>query len=742
MKHIKLLGFFLFVLFVNNACTQSALETYFNTQSLRWEQLPYQWNEGAFTGNGEVGMMFFVDSLDNSLTFWLGRPDVTDHRKSPDRKTSLGVPGASVMSDYNRLDIGKMKIHPDGEIIDGNIELNIFNAEIRGEVQTSNGTFRFLAYTPRNNDINIIEVNYNGNYKFEYIPGKPCTPRYICFPQQRGEYLNNPDPVITKVDDGEGGCRYDLNAGGDYAVYWKQVKKNKEQSYIYVSAVNEVPKSGVSFKKAKENVISVSNDDIDAVKENMHQWWHKYWDKSYINIPDKQIENFYNIQMYKLAVNSSPDGPAMDCLGVLYKTTQWPGVWWNLNVQLTYMSTLITNRDEQSENYIKLLDSSFYDILQAQKTAKVGDYAWALHTYYSILKYRGEKWEVIKDKFLPKAMAVIEKYKPALVMKDGVYHLLKTESPEYEKFDTYDNSNYNLALLRWLITAINETCENCNSHIDEVDSLNFIKDKLHPTPVDSNGLMIASNKPFAKSHRHYSHLLSFYPLKIQDMQNDSINNLLKKSLDHWFNIGKGKALAGYSFTGAASLYALLGDGDKSYEIMKRFLNGPIGISLLLPNTMYVESRGKNPVIETPLSAATAISEMLLQTVNGIIVPFPAIPDKWEDCSFKNLRAEGGVEVSAEMKNSRLTKVSLNSKSGGKFKVKLKGWENVYCLNNNDVMIERIQNDLYLIDFKGNDGVLLSDDKNCEGAFDYPIGADKSYYGVKKGKGLPYQMNWD
>ena len=63
------------------------MEKYMRQHALIWEQLPMQWNEGAFLGNGLVGMMVYADSTLNALVFHLGRPDVTDHRKAPYRKT-------------------------------------------------------------------------------------------------------------------------------------------------------------------------------------------------------------------------------------------------------------------------------------------------------------------------------------------------------------------------------------------------------------------------------------------------------------------------------------------------------------------------------------------------------------------------------------------------------------------------------------------------------------------------------
>lgn len=62
------------------------MEKYMRQHALIWEQLPMQWNEGAFLGNGLVGMMVYADSTLNALVFHLGRPDVTDHRKAPTEK--------------------------------------------------------------------------------------------------------------------------------------------------------------------------------------------------------------------------------------------------------------------------------------------------------------------------------------------------------------------------------------------------------------------------------------------------------------------------------------------------------------------------------------------------------------------------------------------------------------------------------------------------------------------------------
>ncbi len=126
---------------------------------LVWEETPRQWNEGAFTGNGQLGMMVYATLDDNRLDFHLGRADVTDHRKAPDRKTSLGVKGASLFWDFPRLDIGRMALRPAGKILDGTMRQDLWNAEITGTITTDLGELKIRAFTPRDRMVQIIQVS-------------------------------------------------------------------------------------------------------------------------------------------------------------------------------------------------------------------------------------------------------------------------------------------------------------------------------------------------------------------------------------------------------------------------------------------------------------------------------------------------------------------------------------------------------------------------------------------------------
>ncbi len=319
-------------------------------------------------------------------------------------------------------------------------------------------------------------------------------------------------------------------------------------------------------------------------------------------------------------------------------------------------------------------------------------------------------------------------------------------SPEYKGFETFPNTNYNLAILHWLLNALIESNEKANTHQAEVAKWKQTLTDLTNYPVDANGLMIGSNQPVDMSHRHYSHLLGLYPLFQLNPDSPENRELVEKSVVHWHRIENGKGLAGYSFTGAASLYAALGRGNDANRILQNFLLGDIGISQLLSNTFYVEAGGKNPVIETPLSAASSIMELLLQSWGGKIRVFPAVPDQWKEASFYHLRAQGGFLVSASGSNGKTEWVSIKSLSGEPCVVKVPGWTDaVQCLKRKKFALVKITDGEFRIDLKADDEiVLVASGSEGTGTVVQPVShptGELNLYGVKKGKQLSKDQNW-
>ena len=720
---------------------------------LIWEEIPLQWNEGAFTGNGQIGMMIYANMDDNRIDFHMGRQDVTDHRNAPNKKTSMGVKGANLY-DFSRLDVGRMVLRPVGKIQSASIHQDLWNAEVRGTIYTDLGEITFVAYTPYDRMLNIVEINSTEKkenvtvpYKWNWIAGNPISPRVIAKASDkvRANYVLNPKPIIT-AENNMSICVQSLLAGGDYATVWseKKMHSKKNTSILYVAIANEVPAVNVSAKIAKQTVKDAMSLKIKKVKKTHRNWWHQYYKKSFISMPDARMESFYWIQIYKMATCSRADGPALDLMGPFFKNTSWPSLWWNLNVQLTYWPFNTSNHLDIAENFIHLIDDHFDYMIENRSGKNLGDFAWATHNYWLYFKYKGDD-EAIQKKWVPKAIEILKRYESKMLYSDkGQIELTAMGSPEYEGFKSYVNTNYNLAILKWVLNGLIDSNEQFNTHSEDIVKWKKILNNLIDYPVDENGLMIGSDQPVDMSHRHYSHLLALYPLFQLNPDAPEDRKLVDKSVVHWHKIGNGKGLVGYSYTGAASLYAALGRGDDANGLLQDFLDGNIGTALLLANTFYMEGNGRNPVIETPLSAAASIMELQLQSWGDKIRVFPSIPKEWKEASFNNLRAQGGFLVSASREDGKTKWISIKSLSGKPCVLKVLDWSDAVQIGKrNKISIKKISENEFFIDLKKGETIVLVDNKSnkIELKSIEHSNSEIHQYGVKKGESLKKIMEY-
>lgn len=645
---------------------------FMNQHALTWEKLPLYWYESAYMGNGYLGLMIYKEPKENYIRFETGNSFIHDHRP----ETGLfGNP---------RLLTGHFALYPEGEIKDGTMRLDIWNAETTAEIVTSKGTIGIKAFVHTDDMVMAVQTTATDgekNFRWEWIPAKAESPRYLyakgpgSWIQIPEGYAMNPEPEVT-----QGLSVQKLQAGGETAVAWnEQMPKANERTY-YITVTHSYPEL-TAADEAGQILNKAEKQGWKKLQKQHRKWWNSFYPNSFLTFPDDVKENFYWIQLYKLASATRADRALVDNTGPWLTITPWPNAWWNLNVELTYWMLNASNhldlaaslenaiynnkenlrmnlREDFRANSLGLGRSSNFDCVSDQvkvpgvdKAAEVGLLPWVCHSLWLIYRHKMDD-VLLRDKLFPVLKEATNYYLHFTYKgEDGKIHLPETYSPEY---GSAPDCNFDLALLRWSCQTLLDICDRL--HIDDelMPKWKEIMADLTPYPADpENGLMIGAGVPYAFSHRHYSHLLAAYPLYLLNKENPADVELIEKSIRYWQS--KPDALQGYSCTGASSLSSALGKGDDALAYLNKLFTKYLAV-----NTLYRES---GPVIETPLSGAQSIHDMILQSWGGKLRIFPAVPSTWRDIAYKDLRAEGAFLITAKRANGKTEFVSIKSLAG-------------------------------------------------------------------------------
>ena len=549
-----------------------------------WTSLPSAWHEGAFCGNGLLGTMIYKDE-GNALRWDVGRGDVTDHRE-----------GGNPVYGKPRLGIGKWLMIPVGEILSGTMRLDLWNAEVNGTLKTDRGEIWWRSFVHSDEHLFAVEIETSPgerNFRWKWVPDAAVNPRKLYRKMELTPEELNPAPTFEEIRDVRV-CTQTLVAGGEHALAWKEVRQSPKHSVFYLSVGASHPGPG-GAEDAIRTVEAAAETGLAKLRAAHRTWWHDYYPKSFVSIPDTRLESFYWIQMYKLASATRADRMLIDNMGPWFRYTPWPGVWWNLNVQLSYWPVYASNRLELGESLCRTLDRNRANLIlnvpekYREDSAGIGrasngdcrsdvapdftnywgyelkgpghwelcNLPWACHNYWLQYRYSMDD-SMLRERLFPLLRRSVNLYLHLLQEgDDGRLHLPIASSPEYPQ--RAPDLNIDLALLRWGCGALLESCERLEIDDPLVPRWKEVLEKLVDSPVDENGLMIGRGVPFAKSHRHFSHLLSIYPLHIVNWDQEENRDLIETSLRHW--IGFEGALQGYSFTGAASMAACMGRGD-------------------------------------------------------------------------------------------------------------------------------------------------------------------------------------
>ncbi|MCX6925317.1 MAG: hypothetical protein NT154_19215, partial [Verrucomicrobia bacterium] len=575
-----------------------------------WERLPGRYQDAPFVGNGLLGTIVFLDDQQtNSLRFEIGRSDVFDHR---DRTFIPPDTRPDNLWEYCRLPIGQVLLTPKGHIQSGTMRLDLWNAELRGTLTTDLGEIHWRTLAASEHEVIVIEMETSAGERecaLSFRPQRGDSPSQCRGMMGAPKYVPNPEPVSG----GRDGCDVSIQpllAGGNYVTAWKASKAAPNRNRWVLSVGNATP-YGNATRAAVTSVNQAVALGLEKVAAAHRQWWHTFYPASFISIPDGRLESYYWLQLYKMASGTRADRVVLDLMGPWYKNSNFPCLWMDLNLQLSYYPQYAANHLDLGESLFRLLDRNLPNLIEnapeefRHDSAFLGGVSdlsmkgnlvrmlyhpqgcldlialsWCAHNYF--MHYRNSMDDdLLRWRVYPLLRRAINLYLHYLELgQDGKYHLPLTRSCEY---GCDHDTNQDLALLRWGCGALVYTCERLKLDDPYLPRWRELLAKLVNYPTDENGLRIGRDEPFQKPHRHYSHLLAIFPLYDLNIDQPENVGLVRKSVSHWIGTKGNPAHSGYTYTGSASMFASLEDGDRAWEHVNFYLD-----HYTQPNTMYME----------------------------------------------------------------------------------------------------------------------------------------------------------
>src|SRR6266508_5015028 len=376
----------------NRMTTDAQWAAFLRGQDLLWRRLPTVWYDGPFLGDGRLGIMVYKLPGANQVKFTVQHAEVQDHR--PQFGSGFGT---------CRLPVGHLTLEPVGTISSVDWRLDLWDAELVGSITTSAGRLTIQVYIQ--DQILVASVTPSGGeqVRWTFHPEPAVSPRAASEAPPSG-YTNNPAPT-TKTTGDVKQVLQKLVGGGQTATAYREIAgPSTGQRLLYLTVAHSFP--GTTAEATALNRVRTASGMPfgDYVGAN-RSWWHGYYRKSFLSIPDQRLQSFHWIQLYKVAAGSRAGGPVMATSGPWLEPTPWPAVWWNLNVQLEYWlihgsnhleldsitSTLAANRQQLVNNVGSAYRSDSAGIGRSSDMfctrsvgtpgsgAEVGDLTWALH---------------------------------------------------------------------------------------------------------------------------------------------------------------------------------------------------------------------------------------------------------------------------------------------------------------------------------------------------------------------------
>ena len=461
---------------------------------------------------------------------------------------------------------------------------------------------------------------------------------------------------------------------------------------------------------ARGTLERLRSEGPEKLRLSHQQWWRSRWARSSVEIPDPALKRLWINGLYKLASSSykgaptnlqglwPPDGEIPPGRGDYHcdmnvQETYWPAYSSNqldlvepLNRWL--LNSVVPENEKLTRRFFGVEGLWFGTALDMKGRLIGGENNWMTVQYWLgagawMAQHVWWYWSYSQDKawlerhgypLLKKSLAFFEHILEA--GPDGRLHIPLSTSPEFYSNDLESWSpdpTCDLSLVRNLIRYTSAAAGVLGVDLAKRGEWMKMDARLAPYPVGKGGLKVQPDTDYFRSHRHPMHLFPIFPgedLTVEGSLSD--RKLIEESIRMWVHKGTGE-WTGWSYPYGSMIASRARRGNHALQLLETYQ-----AAYIWPNGFHVNGDYKKRgfsffeyepfTVEAECAFTAAVNEMLLQSWGGRLRIFPALPDEWTDVAFRDLRAEGGLLVSAEMRRGEIVSATIRSEQGGEAKV--------------------------------------------------------------------------
>lgn len=209
--------------------------------------------------------------------------------------------------------------------------------------------------------------------------------------------------------------------------------------------------------------------------------------------------------------------------------------------------------------------------------------------------------------------------------------------------------------------------------------LEIILKRIPGLKIGSNGTILEWMEEYEETeigHRHISQLFALHPAgEITLDTTPELAEAARKTLERRLSHGGGHT--GWSCAWIINMWSRLRDAENAHKYIRTILS-----KSTYPNLFDAHPPFQ---IDGNFGTVAGITEMLLQSNQGVLNLLPALPKQWQEGRITGIRARGNYEVDMEWEQGELVKAVIKSgriavtnnkeEFANTVRIKYKNWEN-------------------------------------------------------------------